>query len=1172
MAFKPTKEQADAIKAGGSVLVSAAAGSGKTAVLVERVIRLLTQTTSPISADRLLIVTFTNAAAAEMRTRIEMRIDEECDKNPNNRNLAKQRLLLETAKICTIDSFCIDLLRENFEAAGLAPGFKICDPAAANDIMQNIASNLIDEKLATNDAEFNEFIKIIGNDTPLNSIANMIITAYDKSQSMDMPNVWLKKSADLYRVPFCESEWCKLAFSDTLSLVNSALPLLESAIGDVLAEPQVKEKCEKSFAAAYSSLKGIAESCAENDWDKTFSLVKSYEFKPFMVSLRGFHDTEFKERLSSVKEKCDMAVESAAGLFSDTLSECERLNALAGRCTEIFVNIVNEFSGRFNMELLSRNMITFSMAEHIAFELLCKQEGEKLVPTEFGVAVSSMYDEVLVDEFQDTNNLQDSLFYVLSGCGERLFIVGDAKQSIYGFRNANPENFINKREEYPDYSEDAVVSRILLNNNFRSNSGVCDYINFLFNIIMKKSTSGIDYKNGDELVSSGTFFNDGDESNDAVEIHLVEAEGSSEDLARAEAKSIAKLIKDSVGKPLFTEKANRETKRKASYRDFAILLRSPGTHGSVYYEELEKAGIPVTFSVGNMYTTPEIMTVLSVLKVIDNPALDIPLVSAMTGPAFGISFDKVAKIRAMHRGHKLYSAVILSAQEGDSECKKFLSVISTLRRFAVTNNIVSLVNKVYSTLSLVQVFSAMDGGVTRRENLFAFLNSVNDYYNFENGNLPAFLRYADKISETYKKPDNGRASTDSVTIMSIHKSKGLQFPACILASCSSKFNLTDSKSRLVLSDKMGFGFKVVDDKFLHRVDTPARKSVSKNIKDKNIAEEMRLLYVALTRAEEKLIIMITDKKLESRISKIAANLPKAGDNSREISSLAVMMADSYAYWILMALLSHPNGQSVRECYNLDCSVLQSTGESFTVVQETAEPCEETQNSVVIDGEAVPPDEDLIALFKERFAYTYPYSEVLNKPAKITVTDLIKQSNSSEHRFSAAPASVYNSGATAAEKGTATHLFLQLVDFKRADCFAEEIKRMLEWEYITESQAALIDARAVAEFFGSELFKRVCACEFYKREQRFLFEMPISNDELYSDDKTVVQGAVDLVFCENGELVIVDFKTTKHNTDEELINLYSVQLDIYSKAMSEMFKKPVKQRVLYSLYKNKSIYL
>ncbi len=1048
--FKPTKSQSQAIDTKGSVLVTAAAGSGKTAVLVERVVKMICDEENPVSVDSLLIVTFTNAAAAEMRGRIERRLADELNKNPTDRHLKRQMLLLPSAKICTIDTFCINLVRDNFAEFELSPDFKIVTD-------------------------------------------------------------------------------------------NELYPIYDAAMTEILGD---------FYKNDFSRIVGLMDalSCGGDDGRLTEAVLKIFDFTcsmPFPVHwLEGC-----KKMYSDYRKTAQEVWIPAAGECEDAEQRVEALSLLAPHAVTL-LEITQRFSARVNELMRERNMLTFYNTEQMALSLLCDINGDEITVSERAAELSDNFYEILVDEYQDTNDLQDTLFRVLSAGGKKLFAVGDVKQSIYGFRGANPENFVRKKDSYKSIDEacEDDAKKIVLSANFRSRKEICGFVNYLFSLTMSRQFGGVDYNDEEVLVPLGAF---PESRSVSTEIHLLGTEDSEDDAAKAEAKHIAAYIKKCMSEEPFLR--DGDGLRRANYSDFAILMRSPGNKASLYVEELRNAGIPAYFEVGGFCSSREVNTMLSLLRVISNPTRDVPLISVMMSPVFGFTADEVANFRLFNRKGNFYSALLAAEKSGDGRAAEFLDAVRRFRRMSVTMSVDRLISCLYDETGLLDSVMAMSDGDRRKNNLLQLLQCAKDY-DENGGSLDGFADYIEKIGDTVKSSSSGG---DGVTIMSFHGSKGLQFSICIIAGCFRRFNKSDSTASLVLDRSLGMSFKALDLQNNTRSDNIARDAISKSVARRNLSEELRVLYVALTRAEERLCVILTGKN-HAKKAAATAKLIEAGKETEIVSN-----AGTYYDWFMYALLCYKGAAALREQLGVklgDEYLLEPENCKIGMYIGSPDVCYDHSEA---EGDDSSCD---ISEILSRINYEYPYTELSKIAAKTSVSDIV-HSGGSAHDFTARPAFLSRSGLTPAQRGTATHKFMQFADYDNAKTDIDaELARLTVAEYITEAEASAVNKTELMTFFESQIFSRMQGCELI-REMRFLTEMAMSES---CEEKTVVQGVIDCVLNEGDSVSVIDFKTDRVKSEEELIERYKKQLEIYSSACEKMFKKPVCDMLIYSFALGKVI--
>ncbi len=1148
--FNPTPMQRCAIETKGSVLVTAAAGSGKTAVLVERVVKMLTAE-NPSSIDRLLIVTFTNAAAAEMRQRIEKRLSEEYEKNPQNRHIARQLMLLPAAQICTIDTFCINLVRENFECFSISPDFKITDKTVLMPLYDKAVREVIDEYYDLDRKRIGALLSALNCTYGDSKLTEAIFSIFEYSRNLPFPYEWFDYCRELYDDP---QKSLSLWRGETLHEPIAQLHLAKKGIDEALCLIEDDEKLIKTCKEKLLSLKKQCDdicACVDNDTNKAYQLCQSLSAPAF--NLRQGDDTAAKVR--SARQNLLSATENYIEAFVKSDEEELKDIQYVAPYIKLLIEMTERFSNRLFSLMNEKNMLAFYNTEQMALELLCERKDEEYLMSSKATELFSSFDEILVDEYQDVNDLQDTLFLLLSGMGKKLFAVGDVKQSIYGFRGANPDNFINKKLAYIPIEEadDEDKKKIVLSSNFRSRSGICGFVNYFCDSIMSRELGGVEY-NEEEILNSAAAFEETDEPD--VEMHIISAAESDDDTPVVEARHIAAYIKKTVeSKKKFLR--CEDGQREATYKDFAILLRSPASHSDVYMTELQKAGIPARFDTGGFIESVEVSTLLSLLKVINNPTHDVPLLSLMMSPLFAFSADEVANIRFFDRNASLYGALITAAKEGNERAENMLSRLHYFRHGAVTRSAEQLISWLFDETGLLDFVSAMEDGERRRNNLLLLVDYARNYD--DGKNIHGFVSYIEKIGSTIKTA-SGIGGDNAVNIVSFHGSKGLQYPICIIAGAFRKFNNEDIKKPLVMDRKLGIALKVADERENCYVNTVAREAIVRSIKKRTLSEELRVMYVAMTRAEEKLVVLLTSDNPQKRASKVAEKILSN-------NPLSVLLgASGYFDWFMYSLLLSSQCEQLRNVLGVEIpqTLLRdfegcSINTQFTALSEEYSETEIKQiNTEEIDKQEV----------LNRFNFEYPYIEIEKIKSKTSVSDIVHQDNI-ENDFKARPAFVSKKGLTPAERGTATHKFMQFADFSAAASDIEsELRRLTEKEFITKQEAEAVNVAEISKFFVSELFSRIQNSLDVYRELRFLTE--ISQSAEFPLEKTVVQGIVDCVMEEEDGLTVIDFKTDRADTEAQLINAYKEQLEIYADACEKMFGKRVKEKLIYSFALSKTI--
>lgn len=1161
MAFKATVSQQNAIDAKGNILVAAAAGSGKTAVLTERVVKMLSDKQNPVSADRLLIVTFTNAAAAEMRSRIEARLYEECQNHPDDVFLIKQKQLIQGADICTIDSFCINLVRENFEKCGVAPDFRIGNRARLDELSKKAMSDTMSELFKNNDSEFKKLLELTGCENDEANLVSAIEKIYTYSRQLPFPKRFISSLEKPYIMPFDNNHpWYKSAFLQAEEYIESIRNYIEE-----LTEQSVKMRVDSEAYIAYAEkaallTEALFEGIENSSWNEFRELLSTASF-PSLPRAKE-KDDPYVNAAKETKKKASDTLKDLSLLFRQSEQEIQdEILELRG-AVMLFCSTVNGYAKRLYNEFNTDGNFDFYNTEQLALELLCACDDEGNISIrEDANELINRYDQVLVDEFQDVNDLQNLLFYALSNKEQKLFAVGDLKQSIYGFRGSNPKNFLNKKNIYKDYDlfkEQDVPKKIILSDNFRSSKGVCEYVNFFFSQMLNGELGDFVYDDSERLNAAANF-PETDET--AAKMLLVDMSESEDDdkLLVYEAKAIAKYILDTVNskKPIINSKDG--TLRNANFEDFAILVNALKGKGDIIAETLEQNGIPVALN-SSIYTeTAEISLMLALLKVIDNPKSDTELLAVMLSPIFNFTPEELAKIRAEFTNGDIYSAMISAAENGNQKALEFRKKLSDMRVKSVAEPLDSLINYLLNSTGILDYMTALSGGSLRRSNLLSLVNYAKNFTSVSGSGIGEFVKYMQNASpETFKSV--GNSGGNSVKIMTMHASKGLQFPICIIAGNTSAFNSTDSTSRVLFNDNEGVTFKYFNESLKETVRSVGHMLSAKKATVNTVEEKMRLLYVAMTRAEDILVMVSSSKRLETTINRISKNIMLG------IKGSWLKSTNNINDWLISAALMHKDGETLRKISDTEINIIEHNSNLEIIKYSDAE-LEFTAESDITTAENKADEEIASAIFRN-INFVYPFESLKGVQAKASASVVANKEESLKFGFTERPSFMLNSGLTAAEKGTAVHKVMQFINMDAKPLVKDEIDRLCEYGFISESEAEAIDTKLIERFFDSDLFNRILNSKGYKREMRFMTEMPaIRLDEtltgIAADTPVIIQGAVDLVFEEEDGIVVVDFKTDRTDNPDTLKQTYREQLNIYAKACEKIFNRKVKEKILYS---------
>ncbi len=1149
---------------GGDLLVSAAAGSGKTAVLVERVIRMLTDEEHPVDADRLLVVTFTNLAAAEMKSRINSALSELSAKNPADARLSRQQLLMERAHISTIHSFCLDVIRENFSAIGLLPDSRIADDREAEAISAETLEETLESYYQSGEPVFFELVETLGGGRSDTGLEEAVLTLYDFIRALPHYDDWLSEKASMYdpSIPVGSTVWGKVMLGYAASVLERGVTCAQYML-ETCAESGGEPYCPM-FGDDVLLLKGLLACCKEGNWDN-FRKALSLAVFVRMPSVRGF-DCALKDRITSVRKEYKDGVKKLLGVFSASETDFrEDIEDLYPKIKCLFA-LTMDYDRAYSEKKREKRVLDFSDLEQLTLAVLSERSGDgRYIPTPAAKAISQRFDHILVDECQDINKAQDTIFEMISKGGD-LFFVGDVKQSIYRFRQAMPELFLEKRRKWPLFDGKNYPATIVLGRNYRSRRSVAGAVNYVFKQIMSERAAEMDYGDEEMLIPEADYSEDG-----LVRNELLLIEAGDDETAKAEAAAVAEHIRNLVAAAVPVK--DGEGTRPARFSDICILLRSMKTQGDVFVSALRKRGIACRSEHGSGFLTqPEVAAVVDVLKAADNPLLDLPLAGAMLSEMFLFTPDELAEIRLLGRSVPLYSAVKLSAESGNAKAANFVNVLSELRSFAACETADSVVERLYALTSYPQIMRGCEDGELRLSNLRLLIKYAADREAAGYHGLSGFLRFIARLEE--RGDDLSPAGYtgfggNCVRIMSVHGSKGLEFPIVYLCGTGRKFNFDNRTDMPLLHPKLGFACARRDRKTGIRFSTVPQEALKIELRRLALAEEMRILYVAMTRAKENLVITCAKRGAAGYLSSLA---PGARGGER-LDPFCVSAAKCEADWIFTALLRHPDAADLRAASGLEesCVIPDDTRWNFSI----SSPPEEGDRDVpeLSETPKAKADERLAEVLRSRSLWRYPFEAAGKIPVKAGVSSLTHQEVHKKLLFKAKPTKGALSGA---ERGTALHTFMQFCDFERAKADPEaEILRLLSARFITGQQAESIDPKKVKTFFESGLYSKLEASPFVKRELRFLQSLPAAElgyEGASPEDKVTVQGVADCVFEENGRLFVLDYKTDYVDDIEELRLRYSSQLIMYERLLSKSLGRPVSGAVIWSFHFGREIWI
>lgn len=1269
-----------------NILVSAAAGSGKTAVLVERIVKIITDKNHPVDIDHLLIVTFTNAAAAEMRERIGNAIEKALDEQPGNEHLLRQLTLIHNAQITTIDSFCLYVVRNHFHEIDLEPNFRIGDEGELKLLREDVLGRVLEQNYEEPSEAFSDFVEGYASGRTDAALNEMILQLYEFSRSYPWPEKWLDSFVGAYRIETREeldrAEWLAPLTENICFVLKDCEQLLKQALAITQQDdgPDMYEKAVQSDLEKYEGLSRLTSFC---ELSGALSDIK-YDR---LASSRGFEgDPDKLELVKSLREQAKDVVKKLCKqyFFCSPEMMIEQLERTEPMLEEV-VRLTKQFADEFAAAKRRKNLVDFHDVEHFALQILVDEETEKAKKT--AEEFRDTFEEIMIDEYQDSNEVQETLLRSISReeRGENnIFMVGDVKQSIYRFRLARPELFMKK---YDSYSlEESTTQRIDLHKNFRSREEVLTCTNDIFYKIMARSLGNVEYDAEAALYPGASYPVSADfipeillaDSNDEL---LEDTELT--DKKTLEAKIVAEEIKHLMKTQQVTDKA-AGTLRAAHYSDIVILLRSLSGWADSLVEVLNGNGIPAhTVSSTGYFSTVEVQTVLSMLRLLDNPRQDIPMAAVLRSPMAGLTDEELAVLR-LEDGSVPFHEAVLELAEGlyeedgqkeisDSEADrkqgrnadektenhieitahrkllKFYKKYKQLRQLVPDTPIHELIEIILRETGYGHYVAAMPAGNRRTANLNMLLEKAAAYEKTSYKGLFHFVRYIDELQKydvDFGEADMVGENEDVVRIMSIHKSKGLEFPIVIVSGMGKNFNKQDTRSKMVLHPELGIGLDYMDGKKRIKSPTIAKKAIAKQIDLENLGEELRVLYVALTRAKEKLILTGTLKDAPEKLEffRQQAALYAHSSDTTAIPYLTRESAAGYLDWILPAVLSYGDKYPVR--------IVEA---AELVLDEVENQLEQNENLTerIVEIEAA--DTQLVGQLKQRFSQRYPYQTDILRKNKYSVSEL--KHRAMRERFEAEqeetvpafleepvtptiPLFIQRQGIVEQEaqnkaqdagqeaeskaeqkiesntanrgalRGTAVHRVMECYDFTSEKSVQEQMDAMEKEEKITADMRTLVKERIVADFVSSETGKRMALAQrmgaLYREkpfvmgfteeelerygfgagaqmieneaqtenaQQEIMSENVSQENYMHEEDLTLIQGIIDVFWIEDDGITVLDYKTDRVDTAQELIDRYATQLKLYADALERVFatrKLKVKEILIYSFRLEKLI--
>lgn len=1196
-----------------NILVSAAAGSGKTAVLVERILSMVTDSAHPVDIDRLLVVTFTKAAAGEMRERIRDAIEKRVEQEPDNEHLLRQTTLIHNAQITTIHSFCQYVLRNHFHAIGLDPGFRVADEGELKLLKHDTAERVLEEAYAEGGEAFAAFSEQFATGRGDEEIIDWLLQIYHFSMSFPWPKRWLAQCKEAYREKsmeeFVKQPWILQIARQTDRLladweteISQAIRICRLEDGPYMYEDALTK--DLSFLERLRSAETYMEYSERFLTQEKFARLSSKKDEAVSDGKRN----EVKAIRTRVKEGIEKL------RLQYYYADVEQMKRDMEECEEtmgVLLGLAETFIDHFAAQKREKNLVDFNDLEHMALEILLEGEGEEARPSEIAREFSSQYEEILIDEYQDSNLVQEYLLNSISKAWQgtyNVFMVGDVKQSIYRFRLARPELFMEKHASYT--LGDSDHQRIELHKNFRSQEQVLLGVNFLFGQIMTRDLGNIEYDREAALYAGASFPKREREDFLKTEVLLLDlgsdqelVEESAENERELEARLVAEQIRRIVGKELVLDKKTGEY-RPAEYRDIVILLRTVSGWAESFAAALKDLSIPAyTGSQSGYFSTLEVQTILSLLRVLDNPRQDIALTAVLRSPICGLEDAELARIRCDYPELSFYDGCRAYAESGEEgrlreKLKSFFEALERYRSLVPYTAMHDLLSILLEETGYGSYAASMPGGSQRKANLDMLMEKAMAYESTSYRGLFNFIRYIEQLQKY--DVDFGEASVlgeeeDTVRIMSIHKSKGLEYPIVFVSGLAKSFNKQDSRSKLALHADLGIGCDWTDPKLRLKCPTLLKKMIQRQTADENLGEELRILYVAATRAKEKLILTGASKKLSKLLEKWIM-ISNAREPKFSYSTLA--QASSYLDWIMPALLRSRDGQAFLEKLGeagRDLPDLEWKEAKFDLhlvnldALAGTEAIHQTQGMKGLrEWLSWNPkkvfDQEIRRKIRSALETVYAHENGMDIPGAMSVSELKKQGQHQEggevEELYREPAVVpllpkFRSSEKAkigAAVGTLYHKFLEHLDYERTENLEqlkEQLEQMVEKQRFLKEDAQVIQLSRIQRFLSSSIGQRMKAAaargELY-REKTFVIGIPANRIRPEWDEKetVMVQGIIDAYFYENGKIILVDYKTDRipEGGEPALMEKYRIQLQCYADALEQLTGTSVAEQYLY----------
>ena len=1167
MAEKLTPQQRQAVEnRGGKLLVSAAAGSGKTKVLVDRLLSYLNDPADPANLDDFLIITYTKAAASELRGKIAAKLTEKIAEEPENRHLQRQMQRLFLTKISTVHGFCGDILREFAYRLDIAADFRVADENECREIREKVLSDILDRayEQSAEDEDFRLFVDSQGLGRTDALVGEIVQKVYDSARCHLDPEGWLRGCLDASDVHSMtdagETVWGRYLMEQLFSYLDQQLDVMRQCVS--LAE--ASDGMEKPAAVLRDTVYQLEYLRSAETWDQVVQR-KTLDFGRLTFPRKNV-DTALSEQIKACRGACKKGLEKYLKVFADPSELVLADLAQSAGAARGLVSLVRKFDEAYSHAKKILRVLDFSDLEHKMLDLLLgsKRSGYTAAADEIG----SRFREIMVDEYQDSNGVQDRIFEALTRKRNNCFMVGDVKQSIYQFRLADPGIFLQKYHDYvpAQDAQPGAGRKVLLSANFRSGPEVIEAVNDVFADCMSEAVGGLVY-GADEMLREGIAHEVLPDP--AVELYGIEIEDSTYE---EEPAFVAEQIRQMLDGTHLIRSGDRL--RPVQPEDIVILLRSPGSVGGYYQKALERMGIRCTSGGGtDLLQTDEIGTLRSILQMIANPRQDIPLISALASPVFGFTSNHLAAIRSRDKQGSFYDALILDDSE---QTKSFLSVLHKLRLEARMNTVAQLIEGIFRLTHMDSIYAAMEGGEAKKANLETFYGLAAEYESTSRRELSQFLEYLELMSEK-GLISAGESAGGAVTIMSIHKSKGLEFPVVFLCGLGREFNRESLRAQVLCDRELGLGLSVADTKNRVRYPAISKRAIVAKTAAESLSEEMRVLYVAMTRARDRLVMTYASRSLQKDLQEMALRMDLDG------GKLLIRDAVCPGEWIMMSALRR---MEAGQLHNLgDRPGELRCGKYPWKIAVGAAPKISDSGFGTNEQIEIHPD-GIGEILKQSLAFRYPHLAATNAPSKQTATQLKGRSKDLEAAENTETPALFSYSwrkpaflegkRQGTVYGSAIHAVMQYIDYAQCldtDSIRNQVDQLVSRHLISKEQGEMVDCGAIATFFATDLGKKLQTGTPYIREFKFsILDSGCRYGDGLEEEEVLLQGVVDCALLEDEGITLIDFKTDAV-TEENLSKLterYGMQLKTYAHALERIYRKPVRKSLLYFFRLNRYI--